>query len=67
MAKQEIAKHNEDIDETCNYCKEVDSTANRIRWQYTSSLHTCKRKTLNLQPHLTHTFFIASNAAQHQP
>ena len=27
MAKQEIAKYNEDIDETCNYCRE----ANRLQ------------------------------------
>ena len=32
MAKQEIAKYNEDIDETCNYCREANSIANHIRW-----------------------------------
>ena len=33
MAKQEIAKFNEDYDETCNYCKEAASTVMHIRWQ----------------------------------
>ena len=33
MAKREIAKYNEDVDDTCNYCKEADSTVNDIRWQ----------------------------------
>ena len=33
MAKQEIDKYNEDIDDTCNYCKEAKSIANHIRWQ----------------------------------
>ena len=33
MTKQEIAKYNEDVDDTCNYCKEADSTVNHIRWQ----------------------------------
>ena len=32
-AKQEIAKYNEDVGDTCNYCKEADSTVNHIRWQ----------------------------------
>ena len=33
MANHDIAKYNEDIDETCNYCKAVGPTANHIRWQ----------------------------------
>ena len=32
-AKQEIAKYNEDIDDTSNYCEEADSTVNHIRRQ----------------------------------
>ena len=32
QAKCEIAKYNEDIDRTCNYCKEADSTTDHIRW-----------------------------------
>ena len=34
IAKQEVAKFNEDFDDTCNYCKEAGSAANHIRWQY---------------------------------
>ena len=33
MARQEIAKFNEDIDDTCNYCMEAASTTQHIRWQ----------------------------------
>ena len=33
MAEQEIAKYNEDVDDTCKYCKEADSTVNYIRCQ----------------------------------
>lgn len=33
MAKQDTAKYNEDIDETCHCCKEANSIANHIRWQ----------------------------------
>ena len=36
MAKQEIAKYNEDIEDTCKYSKEAGSTVNHIRWH-------CKR------------------------
>ena len=32
MAKQEIAKLNEDYDEECSYCQEATSTATHIRW-----------------------------------
>ena len=32
QAKCEIAKYNEDIDKTCNYCKEAESTTDHIRW-----------------------------------
>ena len=32
QAKCEIAKYNEDIDKTCNYCKEADSTTGHVRW-----------------------------------
>ena len=33
MAMEEIANINEEYDETCNYCKEADSTVNHIGWQ----------------------------------
>ena len=33
MAKKEIAKSNDDVEDTCNYCKEADSTVNHARWQ----------------------------------
>ena len=33
MAKQEISKFNEDVDDNCNYCKEGASTPQHIRWQ----------------------------------
>jgi len=49
QAKCEIAKYNEDIDKTCNYCKEADSTTDHIRW-------ICpyfKRQRQELDPELT--------------
>ena len=33
MAKHDIATINEDVDENCNVCSVVRSTANRTRWQ----------------------------------
>ena len=33
MSKCEIAKYNEDIDTTCNYCKEAESTSDHIKWE----------------------------------
>ena len=33
MAKQDIAKYNEVVDEDCNYCTEAKPTANHIRLQ----------------------------------
>lgn len=32
QARCEISKYNEDVDKTCNYCKEVESTADHIKW-----------------------------------
>ena len=33
MAKQEIAKSNEDYDEECDYCLEDPSTSDHIKWR----------------------------------
>ena len=33
MAKQEIAKFNEEYDEKCNYCLEAPSTSDHIKWR----------------------------------
>ena len=32
QASCEISKYNEDLDKTCNYCREADSTADHIKW-----------------------------------
>ena len=61
--KQEIAKYSENIDETCNYCKEAKSTANHIRWQCEYFDEHRENKILNLQLCLTSTSYTASNAA----
>ena len=33
MAKHDIGKSNEDVDENCNYCSAAKSTSNRFTWQ----------------------------------
>ena len=32
QARCEVSKYNEDVDKTCNYCREAESTADHIKW-----------------------------------